>query len=260
MGLSHLFNGSWENDDWECREWHAWDEVVFALGDEELRAELGRVARQVEGAGLVFPWEDLEELVSVWYRMNQMQRIGFVDFIRLLGAWAEEQEKAGRRAAEERGVAWGEAERKFLFCLFIQILSGDRSMEAFISRTDKADLKARVIQVVTDVLGFFFYRNLSDLSVDLWGEVFGEKEGFRFMRRGGLGQFFRWGDGEWERRRSRAKASVKFYSTLGEKGWEMPWYFLELAGEWRKEDKWWGKSSSRVRRVDARAIQGFLKL
>lgn len=235
--LAPIYRGSWLDDDRRgSRDWGEWDEVVFALGWKELEAELEWVHRKFERAGLVFPREDLEDLVEMWDRMNYFQRMVFVDFIRLLGAWGEEVERAGAREAAEQGDVWGEGQRKFLFCLFVQLVSSERSTEAFICRTCKFERNAQVSAVVIDVLGFCFYRNLSESSAELWGEFLANEEGYRFMRRGGLGQFFRWGDQEWESRRGMVKRGAEFFSLLGERGWEMPWFFLEAAAVWGVEE------------------------
>jgi hypothetical protein len=79
-------------------------------------------------------------------------------------------------------------EKKFLFCLFLQMMSFERFMEIFVCHF--GEYRIEVSSLFYDVLGFVFWANVGESDMSCWEDVFNTDVGFRFMRRGGLGQFY----------------------------------------------------------------------
>lgn len=196
------------------------DNLVFSIRRGDLDIFWEEVGRVFRSAGLVLPSEILDDLGIYFFdRMCFEQRVCFLDVLNLLKAWAAETERMGR---EREG--WGVGEKRFLFCFFVQTLSFERFMEIFIYSVGIYRLE--VTSLFFDILGFCFWANLEGSDMELWGEVLETEEGYRFFRRGGLGQFFDWGDGEWGRRRRRGDNSVA-YCVFAERKLTLPPIFVE---------------------------------
>lgn len=252
-----MFRFSWVDDWGQGRtDWSEKDRKLLLYGWEAVWEEVWEVERMFVEARLVFPWQDIGVLAGFWHRMCLEQRMAFLDILRVLGGWAMEQERVGRAKLKRE---WARGERQFLFCIFVQTISAERNMEVLLS--GMGERRTEVTGLIIDLLGCVFYRNLGFESEEHWERIFKDEEAYRYFRRGGLGQFFNWGDGEWEQRRAAMKRTNVFFSLLGEWGWILPDVFCEAAGEWGVRDrKTWWKTSFRKRRVDSVSTRRFFKL
>lgn len=189
------------------------DRVLFDYRRQTLREEWGRASRKIMGAGGEFPFEVWDFFWQMWFeRMCIEQRTIILDLIRVLAEWAE---SAGKEGA-------GEGEVRFLLCFLCQLFSSERVLELFFVGQYNFEHKGEATKAATDLLMFFFMENLEGSSRGLWEEVLGDEEGVYFFKRGGLGQWWDWGDGEWESRQRAMKESRIYYCYAASRGFKMP--------------------------------------
>jgi hypothetical protein len=253
-GIRYRYNRYEEKESYE-KHLHE-DKLLISLDRNELFIFLMEVENSLKYAGLVFPKEIYDDIgVYFFDRMSYEQRACFIDVLNILKAWGAETQNMAREKGD-----WTIAERRFMFCFFLHTLSFERYMEFFICYMSYERLS--VTSLFFDILGFCFWANLEGSDDELWGEVLETEIGYRFFRRGGLGQFFDWGDGEWERRRRRGADRVAF-CIFAERKLTLPAIFVEAKRLWSKTEprrRKWGKYSLRIRRVDSVSAKMFFKL